>query len=160
MKFGSIKVVFLLIIFTISSCNNPESNTFKVLKIVDGDTFYIDDGTEKGISVRLIGVDTPETKHPRKPVEHYGKEATAFLTALIENKTVRLEYDIEKYDRYKRLLAYVYVDDSTFVNAKLVEEGYARIATFPPNVKHAELFLRLEQEARKFNRGLWAKEES
>ena len=66
-----------------------------------------------------------------------------------------MEHDAEKKDRYGRTLAYVYLEDGTFLNAEIVKEGYARIATFPPNVKYAELFLGLEQEARRNNRGLW-----
>jgi len=132
-----------------------ENHLYSVKRIVDGDTFYIDDGSEKGKSIRFIGVDAPETKHPRKPVEYFGKQASAYLTNLLKDKLVRLEFDVEKYDRYNRILAYVYLKDSTFVNAELVKNGYAQIATFPPNVKYVDLFKRLQKEARENNRGLW-----
>ncbi|MFQ5989748.1 MAG: thermonuclease family protein [Candidatus Methylomirabilales bacterium] len=71
------------------------------------------------------------------------------------NKTVHLEFDVEQRDRYKRLLAYVYLDDCTFVNAWLVEHGYAQVMTVPPNVKYQDLFLKLQREAREQKRGLW-----
>ncbi|MFH1753349.1 MAG: thermonuclease family protein [Candidatus Omnitrophota bacterium] len=121
-----------------------------VKKAVDGDTILLANGER----VRYIGIDTPETKHPRKPVERFGKEAYEYNKRLVEGKWVRLEFDIEKRDRYGRLLAYVYQDD-TFVNAQLVKEGYARVYTFPPNIKHQELFIGLQREAREDNLGLW-----
>ncbi len=73
----------------------------------------------------------------------------------MDGKTVRLEFDVEQRDRYGRLLAYVYLEDGTFVNAWLVENGYAMVITVPPNVKYQELFLKLQREARETRRGLW-----
>jgi micrococcal nuclease len=129
-----------------------------VTKVVDGDTFVIDDGSKKGARVRLIGVDAPESrKSGRKEIGYYGKEAKDFMTTLILNKRVRLEYDVNKYDQYMRILAYAYLEDGTFINEYLVESGYAMIMTFPPNVKYSELFLKKQQEARVKNRGLWGK---
>lgn len=154
-------ILLLALLFGETSCTESgkrnSDNLYAVKRIVDGDTFYIDDGTEKGSSVRLIGVDTPETKHPRKEVEYYGKEASDYLKTLLAGKTVRLEFDVQERDRYGRLLAYVYVG-KTFVNADLVKNGYAQIATYPPNVKYVELFQKLETEARENNRGLWGKD--
>lgn len=134
---------------------DKKANIFPVLKLVDGDTFYIDNGTVKGEKVRLIGIDTPESKHTKKKVEKYALEASEYTRKLIENKKVKLEYDVQKRDRYKRLLAYVYLLDGTFVNAELVKNGYAKVATYPPNVKYTDLFVKLEREARENNRGLW-----
>jgi micrococcal nuclease len=84
-----------------------------------------------------------------------GKEAAAFTKQLVEGKKVRLELDVQKRDKYKRLLAYAYLEDGTFVNAKIVEEGYAQVLTIPPNVKHADTFLKLQREAREKHKGLW-----
>lgn len=123
-----------------------------VKRVVDGDTFE----TTAGDKVRLIGVDTPETVKPNHPVEPYGKEASDYTKQLLTNQSIRLLYDIELRDRYGRLLAYVYLEDGTFVNEMLIRDGYARIMTIPPNVKHAELFLQAEQDAREKDRGLWA----
>ena len=107
------------------------------------------------MKVRYIGVDTPETHHPMRGVEHYGMEASEANRKLVDGKTVRLEFDVQQLDRYGRTLAYVYLEDGTFVNAWLVENGYAMVMTVPPNVKHQELFLKLQREAREAGRGLW-----
>ena len=77
------------------------------------------------------------------------------MIELLKDQKVRLEYDVGKTDRYKRILAYVYLEDGTFINAKLIKEGFATVMTIPPNVKYAELFVMLEQEARKNDKGLW-----
>jgi micrococcal nuclease len=79
-----------------------------------------------------------------------------FTKSLCEGKNVRLEFDGQKRDRYKRLLAYVYLEDGIFVNAKILEEGYGQVMTIPPNVKYAEYFLRLQETARENNKGLWS----
>lgn len=123
-----------------------------VVRVVDGDTIEIATGEK----IRLIGVDTPESVHPSKPVEAYGKEAAAFTRSHLEGKNVWLEYDVERTDKYGRLLAYVWLADSTMFNATLVKEGYAQVYTWPPNVKYVDLFVQLQQEAREAKRGLWS----
>ncbi len=148
----------------LSSCMAPVSKTetqerFTVIKVIDGDTFIIDDGSPKGARVRLIGIDAPETrKTGRKEIGYYGAEAKRYLETLILKKQVALEYDVNKYDRYMRLLAYAYLSDGTFVNAHLIDNGYAMVMTVPPNVKHNELFIKLQRNARVRKRGLWGKE--
>jgi len=127
----------------------------QVVRIVDGDTIQVCCIAGRREKVRYIGVNTPETKHPTKGVEYFGKEASEANRKLVEGKTVSLEFDVEQRDRYGRLLAYVYLKDGTFVNAWLVEHGFAQVATFPPNVKHQELFLKLQREAKDADRGLW-----
>jgi endonuclease YncB( thermonuclease family) len=136
-----------------------------VKRAVDGDTLLL----ESGERVRLIGIDTPElhassklnrdaqrSKQDTKTIQEMGKRAAEFTRNLVEGKRVRLEFDVDKYDKYKRLLAYVYlVSDGTFVNARIIEEGYASVMTYPPNVKHADKFVKLYREARENNRGLW-----
>jgi micrococcal nuclease len=85
-----------------------------------------------------------------------GKRAAEFTRNLVEGKRVRLEFDVERHDKYGRILAYVYlVDDGTFVNAKIIEEGYASLMTYPPNVKYADEFVKLYRQARENNLGLW-----
>lgn len=127
-----------------------DANTLEVRasRAIDGDTF--------GLSVRLIGIDAPETHHPRKGREPFGQEASAFLQRVLAGKTLRLEFDQEMMDRYGRLLAYVFFPDGTFLNALLVCEGYARASPYPPNLKYAGLFRELEEEAQKAQRGLWS----
>jgi micrococcal nuclease len=77
------------------------------------------------------------------------------MTSLIAGKKVRLEYDVSHFDRYQRTLAYVYLEDRTFVNAELVKNGFAMVMTIPPNVMFADEFVRLQHEARENGRGLW-----
>jgi micrococcal nuclease len=127
-----------------------------VTRIVDGDTFWADDGSLRGIKIRLIGVDAPETRNSgSKEIGYFGEQSKEFLIKLLTGKKVRLEYDLGKKDQYSRTLAYVYLPNGTFVNAELVKMGYAVVMTVPPNVQYADRFIKLEQEARSNNRGLW-----
>jgi micrococcal nuclease len=131
------------------------AGTYRVLSVEDGDTIVVDmAGKEE--RVRFIGVDTPEVKDPRKPVQCFGKAASNFTKELIGGNTVRLEADPENTnrDRYNRLLRYVYLQDNTLVNAKIIEEGYGFAYTSFPFTKKDE-FKALENQARKQNRGLW-----
>ena len=133
---------------------------YSVTRVVDGDTFWVDDGSEKGLKVRLIGVDAPETRNSgRKLKGYFGTESSDYLNSLIGGKKVRLVFDVARYDRYGRTLAYVYLADGTFVNAELVKNGYATVMTTPPNVRHADEFVQLAARARKRNRGLWRQED-
>ncbi len=129
--------------------------TAVVTRVVDGDTFVANVAGRQQ-RIRVIGVDTPETVDPRRPVEPYGKEASRFATAWLQGRTVRLAGDVESHDRFGRLLAYVWLADGTFWNALLAAEGYAQQLTIPPNVSYAALFGRLVAEARTAGRGLWA----
>jgi len=123
-------------------------------RVIDGDTI-ITDGGER---IRYIGMDTPETVHPSKPVGYLGHEASDRNKELVEGKTVDLEFDIERMDHYGRTLAYVWSGDE-MINAILLREGYAQIYTYPPNVKYIDYFTSLQEEARTSERGLWAVEE-
>jgi len=125
-----------------------------VVSVVDGDTIHvrIADRLEK---VRYIGMNTPEVHHPRKGEEPGGREASEVNRQLVAGKQVRLELDVQERDRYGRLLAYVWVGD-TMVNAELVRRGYAQVMTIPPNVRHQQLLLKLQREAREAGRGLWS----
>jgi micrococcal nuclease len=127
----------------------------EVQRVTDGDTFVatVDGRRER---VRVIGVDTPETVAPNRPVEPYGRQASSFAKRHLTGATVRLAGDVEPRDRYGRLLAYMWLADGTFWNALLVAEGYAQQLTIPPNVTYAGLFRRLVAEARRQERGLWA----
>ncbi|MDD5449256.1 MAG: thermonuclease family protein [Candidatus Omnitrophica bacterium] len=149
---------FLLSLLFLAAASSAQGDEFRlpekalVTRVVDGDTIVI----QGGLKVRYIGINTPETKHPKKPVEYFGREASEFNKKLVQGRQVNLKYDVQKFDKYGRLLAYVYVDGK-FVNAKLVEEGYAQVFTMPPNVKYADLFLGLQRKARDEKRGLWQK---
>jgi micrococcal nuclease len=158
------KRLLLILLFTFSiglsgqtsRQQQPATRYYKVSKVVDGDTFWVDDGSEKGIKVRLIGVDAPETRRTnKKEIGYFASESKKFLTDKLTGQEVRLASDVGKFDRYNRLLAYVYLKDGSFINAELVKWGYAMVMTVPPNVKHADLFLKLQREAREKSRGLW-----
>lgn len=127
-----------------------------VVKVIDGDTIDVArPGETAKERIRLIGVDTPETKDPRKPVQCFGKEASEFTSRLM-GRTVWLEYDVEPKDRYGRTLAYVFLDDGAFFNLILAEEGYAQPLTIPPNVRYADRFVEAARRAREEGRGLWS----
>lgn len=123
-----------------------------VMRVVDGDTIEI----ETGEKVRYIGVNTPESVDPRRKVQCFGKEASAYNELLVEGKRVRLEPDVEDRDKYGRLLRYVWVGDE-MLNERLVMDGYAQLMTIPPNVKYVDRFKAAQTEAREAKRGLWGK---
>lgn len=132
-----------------------------VTRVVDGDTVCVNLNGKKE-KVRFIGVDTPEST---KEIEPYGKEAAAYTKSHLKGRKVWLEKDVIERDKYGRLLAYVWFsspkDDSEaevqtkMFNAELLLEGYAQVMTIPPNVKYANLFVKLQQEARQAKKGLW-----
>ena len=125
----------------------------KVVRVVDGDTIAVMiDGREE--DVRYIGVDTPESVAPNRPVECFGKRAADFNQDLVAGKRVRLVFDAERRDRYGRLLSYVYAGE-VFVNAELVRRGFATTLTIPPNDTFADRFAGLERAAGRAGRGLW-----
>jgi len=127
-----------------------------LVRVVDGDTVEVEvDGQRE--KVRLIGIDTPETKKPNTPVECFGPEASAFTTSLLpEGTPLLLERDVEARDDYDRLLAYVYrADDGLFVNLEIVAQGYANLLTFPPNVAHVDEFVAAARAAEAADLGLW-----
>lgn len=139
----------------------------RVVRVVDGDTIVIDRGRGQE-KVRLVLVNTPETKHPTKGVEFFGKEASAFTTNALSGKTVYLQKDVSETDRYGRLLRYVWTDRpssnnpsnaeirSKCFNAALLAGGYAQLSTFPPDLKYVDLFRQIQNVARQANMGLWA----
>lgn len=126
-----------------------------VAGVVDGDTIKISPGLEGKDTVRLIGVDTPEIKDPRKPVQPFAKEASDFTKNQLDKKRVALELDVQKVDKYSRLLAYVWLPKDRLFNETLVKEGFAQVATYPPNVRYTDRFLAAQKEAREAKRGLW-----
>ena len=157
-KFILVVASFLLLF--ISAPSEPKSLVYYIkplsatcTRAVDGDTIIVNIAGVKE-RVRLIGVDTPETKHPRKPVQRFGKEAYNFTWRMAEGKKVRLEFDQNQRDRYKRLLAYVYLEDGTFLNAEIVKQGYGHAYTKFP-FKYLNEFRQHEREARIRRRGLW-----
>ena len=130
---------------------------YKVKRVIDGDTIELDNDK----IVRYIGIDTPEIHNPKKTIQCFGKEAMLKNKELVEGKIVRMEKDISETDRYGRLLRYIFLDNSisskeaVFVNQYLVANGFAYMATFPPDVKYEKLFRTEQENARLNNLGLW-----
>ncbi len=125
-----------------------------VTRVVDGDTIVVRDGGAD-VRVRLIGVDTPESVKPGTPVECFAIAASNFTKSRLTGVRVRLEYDVDRFDRYGRTLAYVWVGGALF-NEDLVAEGYAAVETVPPDVRYADRFLAAQRDARLHDRGLWS----
>jgi len=150
-------VAGLLAIACAISALDQSTTQVQVVTVTDGDTIWVCCLNGQREKVRYIGMDAPETQHPVKGVQEYGHEAKAANRKLVDGKMVRLEFDVGRRDKYGRLLAYVYLEDGTFVNAWLVREGFAQVMTIPPNVKYKDLFLKLQREARDANRGLWGR---
>jgi endonuclease YncB( thermonuclease family) len=123
-----------------------------IARVVDGDTVELADGTK----VRLIGMNTPETVDPRREVQAYGKESSDYTKQLLGGQEVFLEEGRTPRDKYGRTLAWPWLPDGRFVNALLVQEGYAQVYTFSDNPENAGLLVACQQEARTANRGLWA----
>lgn len=131
----------------------------EVAKAIDGDTIELTTGER----VRYIGIDTPETKHPQKGVQCFGREAAARNKELVEGKKILMEKDVSDTDRYDRFLRYIYLpnpeatDEALFVNEYLVEQGYAQALTYPPDVKYNQIMLDAQRMAQEEKRGLWSK---
>jgi micrococcal nuclease len=150
-------VIGLSLLVSCSSGATTENEVLiTILKVVDGDTVDIDINghTER---VRLIGVNTPETKHLTKPIECFGPEASAYMTQLLpKGTTVRIERDVEARDRYGRMLLYLYLgSDDLFINLELVARGYGTPMSIEPNTFHRNDFVRAAAQAEAANVGLW-----
>lgn len=144
------------IVNSISLDNNIDhENLYKVKRVVDGDTIV---ATKDGIdyTVRLIGVNTPESVDPRRPVECYGKEASSYVNELLNDKLVYLESDPTQtnVDRYGRLLRYVYLGDE-LINQKIINEGFGLEYTYNSPYQFQKEFRDAQLSARNQNKGLW-----
>lgn len=154
-------IFFCLIAFIFLSgiaCRPVENSTdIRVKKIIDGDTIDVQFPSGAVERVRLIGIDTPETVDPRRPVQCFGKEASAHLKKIIAGVAVQLESEPQNQDRdkYGRLLRYVFLTDGTFINEQMVREGYAYAYTRFP-FAFAQRFARTQRDARIAQRGLWS----
>ncbi len=126
----------------------------RVVEVVDGDTIVVAFADESTDTIRLLGVDTPETHHPTKPVECFGPEAAAYTARRLTGRLVTLEGDVEARDVYGRRLAYVVLDGQRF-NDELLRKGYARLLVIAPNRRHAHDLLEAELAAHHAGRGLW-----
>ncbi len=130
--------------------------TATVTRVVDGDTIEISPAIDGITDVRLIGVDTPETKEPGCAPQPYGAEASSYAESILSGRQVELEFDVEKMDQYDRLLAYVYPQGGEMFNEDLVEGGYAQAYPYPPNTRYAERFEAAQEQARSAGLGIWS----
>jgi len=178
MKFVVLIAIILSLFLT--SCAQANYTDILVTKVFDGDTLRLANGEK----VRLLGIDTPEmyesdklfrdaqeTRQDIRTIMAMGRESYKFTRELVEGKRVRLEFDVEKRDKYGRLLAYVHIpmhqlrhlEDykdlsrlELFLNAEIIKQGYAEPMIIPPNLKYGDYFQGLYQEARENKRGLWS----
>jgi micrococcal nuclease len=137
----------------LGQARHDASAAWTVVSVLDGDTIRVARGHTRD-TVRLLGVDTPETRHPDRPVECFGPEASAYARARLTGRNVTLEADAEPRDRYGRRLAYVVLDGERF-NDELLRLGYAELLVIEPNHAHARTMLRIELEAKRRGIGLW-----
>lgn len=146
----------LLIFVGCTNESDAEVQVGIVVDVIDGDTVDLTIAGHRK-RVRLIGIDTPETKHPEKPVQCFGPQATRFTESLLADGTeVRIERDVEARDTYDRLLVYLFrTSDNLFVNLQIVNQGFARVLTIEPNTTYMGEFVTAARDARDNNRGLW-----
>lgn len=154
------KLVFLPLFFLLS-CASFSSNysDIKVSKVIDGDTIILANGKH----LRLIGIDTPEVrKYVSGKFEYspqpFSLEAKEFVNNLIGGKNIRVEFDVDRKDKYNRLLGYCFLHDrgkDIFVNERLLKEGLAVLYTYPPNIKYVDKFISAQKYARLSKKGIW-----
>lgn len=157
-QFTVLGVVILgLVLQACSATDREVSSTSTVSQVIDGDTIVID-FAGRNETVRLLGIDTPETVDPNRPVQCFGEEASDHLRALLPSGTpVRVVRDVEARDRFGRLLVYVFrAADDLFINAVLLQEGLADLAIYAPNVAYRAAFEHALATAQTRNAGLWA----
>jgi len=158
----------LLAVFAIFATSTYAADMATVIKVIDGDTIKIMYQQEKQ-SVRLIGIDTPESRANKKAnkdamrsgqdvaaITTMGKQATAYAKNMVKpGDTISIEFDVQKRDKYGRLLGYVYLSDGRMLNEEIIRGGYASAMTIPPNIKYQARFLNAYRNARENKRGLW-----
>ena len=128
-----------------------EQKWISVKWVSDGDTIVLSDGRH----VRYIGINAPEIAHDNHKAEAFGYAAKKYNQTLLRSKKVRLEFDKEKYDRYGRLLAYIFLLDGTFINKEMIEKGYAYALPLKPNVKYERMLLQTQRDAMSAKQGMW-----
>jgi micrococcal nuclease len=131
----------------------PASEWARVRWVEDGDTIVLEDGRR----VRYIGINAPEVAHEDRRAEPFGNAAKAFNKQRVDSRQIKLAFDLGRYDQYNRLLAYVYLADGTFLNAAILEAGYAYFLPTPPNLKYSSVLLSSQRQAMALRKGIWNK---
>ncbi len=150
-------LLFSFILIGLTGCQTAKNTTpATVDHVIDGDTIKVTIGNQTE-TIRLLLIDTPESVHPTKPVQPFGKEASNYLKEMLPNGTkIELEYDVNKHDKYDRLLAYIWLDGK-MMNEVLVEKGFARVAyIYEPNTKYETRLKKVEETAKKEKIGIWS----
>jgi len=164
--FSQNKLIGLFLLLIVGSCSTYSDKKeyvdvegftyYKIKKFVDGDTYWLEDGSPDGVKVRLIGINAPEPRNYFKMKEQpFGKEASAHIKKLIGDSKVRVELDVQELDQYGRLLAYCYLEDGRMINEEMVKAGFAQVATYPPNIVYEKIFYEAQVYARKNKFGMW-----
>jgi len=130
---------------------NPGVSYHIVEKVFDGDTILLSTGQR----IRLLGINTPEVAGRNKEAESGGETAKNWLNQRLAGKKIRLEYDVEKQDKYHRTLAYVFTEDKQHINLELVRLGLATVNIYPPNLKYVDTLLSAQDEAEQAGLGIW-----
>jgi len=140
-----------------NNCGLKEGVFYRIKKEVDGDTFWLEDGC-KGVKIRLIGIDAPESKNAFANVrkEPFGIESTQYMSELLKGSKIRVEMDIDSLDQYGRTLAYCYTDDGLFLNEEIVLQGLAKVRTIKPNTKYIQVFSEAENTAKSKKKNIWS----
>jgi micrococcal nuclease len=133
----------------------PRGPTVPVLRVVDGDTFHVL-RNGRDVTIRLIGIDTPEVSWYGGEAECFGSTAGVFLRNLLDGELLVLEFDAERLDPYGRTLAYAYLADGRMVNLLLVRRGFAEVTIYEPNDRYETQLVHVERQARKANLGMWS----
>lgn len=151
-KLKSIQLVIPLFFFWFLTAGYSSDQTWARTKWVDdGDTIVLTDGKR----VRYIGINAPEIAHGDQKEEPFGSEATAFNKKMVLVKKIRLEFDRERNDQYGRLLAYVFLEDGTFLNASMLQTGFAYYLYREPNLKYDQMLMQSQREAMTAQEGIW-----
>ena len=168
MRYKGVQVLLQCLFITLLFTSLYGQDMARVKRVIDGDTLKVNYKVKEE-SIRLIGIDAPESWPNKKAksdaqrsgedlktITAMGKEATNYVKSLVKpGDTVRIEFDVQKRDKYGRLLVYLYLSNAKMLNEEIVRAGYAYLMTIPPNVKYQERFLKAYREARESSRGLW-----
>jgi endonuclease YncB( thermonuclease family) len=151
---SSIPSLFALFIsfILITTAENSAAQTWHTVQWVnDGDTIVLTTRQR----VRYIGINAPEIDHEDQKAQPHGYQARSFNQDLVKSGRIRLEFDTERYDRYGRVLAYIFLEDGTFLNARLLQAGWAFYLYRKPNLKYNKILLKAQQDAMELKNGLW-----
>lgn len=144
-------IVFTCLLFILFRQASWAADWKQIKWVVDGDTVILVDGQK----VRYIGINAPELAHDNHSAEPYGEDSKRFNALLVDRKSVRLEFDRERFDRYQRLLAYIFLKNATFVNAEILANGYAYLLRYRPNLKYDQILLQSQRSAMSAKKGIW-----